>query len=420
MYKYKKVSINSKNVEKGDLFFALLGERVDGHDFLSQAAERGAYGAVVSKKYAGENFGLDLFYVDDTLLELQGLAKEVLSKRSVRVVGVTGSFGKTTTRDFIATLLSEKYCVDSSPHNYNGKIGLPLSILNSNPAAEILVLEMGIDSPEGLPILTDIAPPEVGVLVSADFVHAEFFKDLEEITTAKHKIFEHPKTKFGVVNDNIKKIDRGCKKVSFSLENSSSDYFGNGDFVIFEKGKQKFQEKWTIPAKYYQSNFLAAVAVARYFDLSWVEISQGFKKIKLPERRLEVIEKQGITFVNDSYNACQVSMLAALRSLPKPSSGGKTVAVLGSMAELGDVSEKCHYNVGEVALEFVDEVLCIGKECRPIYKLWKAADRVICWPRDKSELVSELKKKVQPGDVVLLKGSNSHKLWEILEWFSFS
>ena len=412
------VSVNSKNVKEGDLFFALPGENVDGHNFLSQAAEKGAAAAVVSEKYAGEDFGLELFRVEDTLLELQSLAKRVLEKRNSRVIGVTGSFGKTTTRDFITTLLAEKYVVDSSPCNYNGKIGLPLSIINANPEAEILVLEMGIDSPDGLPILTNIAPPEVGVLVSADFVHAEFFKDLEEITTAKHKIFEHPKTKFGVINDDIPKINRGCKKASFSLQNPSADYFGDGDFVIFEKGKQKFQDKWTIPAKYYQHNFLAAVGVARYFDLSWQEISRGFKKIKLPERRFEVIEKQGITFVNDSYNACQVSMSAALRSLPKPSSGGKTVAVLGSMAELGDVSEKCHYNIGEVALEFVDEVLCFGKECRPIYKLWKAADRVICWPRDKSELVSELKKKIQPGDVVLLKGSNSHKLWEILEWFS--
>jgi UDP-N-acetylmuramoyl-tripeptide--D-alanyl-D-alanine ligase len=414
---YKKIVVDSRDVGVGDLFFALAGEKVDGHDFIKQAAERGASAAVVSQHV--ESHGLDLFYVDDTLQALQQQAKQTLKERSPRVVAVTGSVGKTTTRDFIATLLAENYRVDSSSGNQNGMIGVPLSILNADPQAEILILEMGIDRPEGLILLTDIAPPEVGVLMSVDFVHSEFFRDIDEIAAAKSKIFERPETRCAVINkDSHYCLRDSIKNVFFSLKDLSAHYFGCDDFKIFEDHELVFEELWNLPARYYQMNFLAAVAVARYFNLSMGAIVRGFSKLKLPDGRFEVIEKKGVTFVNDSYNACETSMTAALIHLPCPSLGGKRIAVLGEMGELGLVAEKCHYNVGKVALESVDEVLCLGEGCRPIYDLWKKENREVSLFHEKREVVRMLKGTVKSGDVVLLKGSNLNKLWEILREFN--
>ena len=422
--RYNNVVIDSRKAVSGDLFFALKGENVDGHDFLENAAKKGAVSAIISKDYTGSEYGLECFRVDDTLSAMQNMARDVLQKRKSKIVGVTGSLGKTTTRDFMVELLSQRYRVAATPHNYNGKIGLPLSILNADPAAEIIVLEMGIDSPDGLSLLTNIAPPIVAVITTIDFVHSEFYEDIKAIAEAKSKIFDSSSVQLGVVNmdtphyDDI--ITHGYgKKVSFSVQSPSADYhisMIDGFMVIFAFGDKVLKLKWHLP-EHYKCNFLAAVAAARYFGLSWSDVAKGFAQLKLPKRRFEIIEKKGVTFIDDSYNACKTSIIAALKNLPRPVSGGKTVAVIGEMKELGLHSEQSHHDVAEFALEYVDHLFCLGEGCRPMYDIWTEKKKPICWMQDKKELVAELQKTVNPGDVVLLKGANSNKLSEILQGF---
>jgi UDP-N-acetylmuramoyl-tripeptide--D-alanyl-D-alanine ligase len=224
----------------------------------------------------------------------------------------------------------------------------------------------------------------VAVVTAVDYVHAEFFDSLESIAEAKFKIFDRPETQLGIYNGYVPYyVMRGtCRKVPCI----------------------ELPDKWVLPA-HYKINFALAAEVAKYFDLSEEEITRGKSLLRLPDKRFQVIEKQGIIFVDDSYNACRASMEAALKNLPLTK--GKTIAVLGEMAELGRFSEEAHRIVGKNALKFVDKVFFLGKS-------WDFMDEYF---ERKADLLAELKKTVEPGDVVLLKGSNNNKLWEILDVF---
>lgn len=419
------VVVDSRQVSTGDIFFALPGEKVDGHNFLRQVAGKGASVAVVSEHYAADDYGMLLVYVENTVQVLQTLAQEVLKERSPVVVAVTGSLGKTTTRDFIFQLLQGFRRVAASPHNHNSKVGLPLAILNSDPEAEILILEMAIDDPDGLPFLMNIAPPDVGVLTGVDLVHAQFYSGLEDIAKAKSKIFNHPRTVYGVFNYDMpyrsKAENSGsCSKESFSVSASQADYYLSSDgdnITISHKDDFAVTMPWNIPGEHNKQNFLAAVAVAHYFGLTSKAMTKKVGMLKLPERRFQLFEKRGIVFVNDSYNACTSSMIAAMKSLPTPKKGGKTIAVLGEMVELGDLSTQEHLRVGEEALKYVDSVLCVGEECRHICDVWQREQRDVTLFDDRKVLAGRLASVAQEGDVVLIKGSNFNQLWKILEDF---
>jgi UDP-N-acetylmuramoyl-tripeptide--D-alanyl-D-alanine ligase len=393
------VSVDSRLLKPGDLFFALPGERVDGHSYLKEAAVKGAVGAVVQEDYRGDSLGLPLIRVDDGLKALQTLAKKELQSRKTRIVAVTGSVGKTTTKEFMATLLSDRYRVAKSPGNSNSKIGLPLTILNhTHGDEEILVLEMGMTHPGQISELIEIAPPDIALITTVALAHAMNFSSLEEIAKAKAEIFLHPQTAIG-----------------FYPEIMSCYPWISG---IGTCEKKKFtREKITLqlPGDHNHHNFSAACAVARYLGLSDDEILSKVPELKLPKLRMQTVEKKGVTFVNDAYNACEASMKASLSSLPKIF--GRKIGILGQMGELGKFSEMCHRNVGEFALNHLDHLLCYGPSCLPIQEVWGQAGRhVEIFPTHEA-LVEALRTVVKPGDLVLLKGSRSTQLERILELF---
>lgn len=413
-----RVSTDSRDIRPGTLFFALKGERADGHAFLAEAAEKGASAAVVHKGYQGPNFGLHLIPVDDVLATLQQLAREEIADSGVRVVGITGSVGKTTTKEFIATLLSQKYRVAASPGNSNSQVGLPLSILNGlKENDQILVLEMGMTEPGHLKNLVSIAPPEVALITTIALVHACNFNSLKEIALAKGEILSHPKTKHAfLLLDYFQELNGMCYKESYSTTNSSADYYLTAKGELFVKGQLEcYLGKFSLRGEHNRQNLLAAVAAARYFGLELEEIVAGVQQLALPERRLQNVLKNGIQFVNDSYNACAVSMKAAFNSLPKPKKGSKTIAVLGEMLELGKFSIECHQEVGKDSLPVFDHMICFGEECLPIVKCWEKAKKPVSWTCDRKELMRVFRQLVKPGDVVLLKGSRSKELWRVIE-----
>ena len=214
-------AVDSRLVKQGNLFFALKGAHVDGHQFLSAAAVNGAVAAVVNESYNGPDFGLLLIKVPDPLIALQELAKSVLQQRKSKIVAVTGSLGKTTTKDFITTLLKSKYSVSCSPGNSNSQIGLPLTILNHTDGAEdVLVLEMGMTHSGQIKQLLQIAPPDIAVMTTVALVHAGNFNSLEDIARAKAEVLTHPKTTLGVIPHDVLLYDEirntgTCQKISF-------------------------------------------------------------------------------------------------------------------------------------------------------------------------------------------------------------
>lgn len=425
----KGICVDTRLLNPGEIFFALPGCQVDGHQYLEQAASKGAVAAVVLTTYLGPNYGLSLIKVQDVLAALQTLAKKVLHDRASRVVAITGSVGKTTTKDFIAAILKEKYRVASSPGNSNSQIGLPLAILNhTNGDEDFLVLEMGMTNSGQIAKLIDIAPPHISVLTSVEYAHACYFPSIEAIARSKAEIFQHPKTVRGILPLSIPNFQEvfhtgKCAKTTFSVHKHGADYVLNETL----RGTKIEGEKKTInlphlplPGKHNLHNLTAAIALARSLSVEWEIIAKAIPKLELPERRLQTVEKKGVLFINDSYNAIPVAVKAALKSLPIPRKGGKRIAVLGDMLELGELTEKMHHEVGEVALSCVDHMFCFGDHCKPIQECWTKAKKPVALFTDFNELVTELKKHALPGDIVLLKGSRKKGMWRVLDAFEES
>lgn len=416
-------SVDSRSVKKGDLFFALSGARVDGHLFLKEVAEKGAVGAIVNKSYQGPDYNLFLIFVQDPLSALQEFAANAVKKSSARIVAVTGSVGKTSTKDFITAFLKKKYRVSATPGNNNSQIGLPLAILNHTDGNEdILVLEMGMTHPDQIKNLVQIAPPEVAVITCVSLVHACNFDSILGIAAAKAEIFSHSSTCLGILPKEVVNYENICKqspceKKTFSTVDQDADYYlnkQNPNSIHFEN-KSISIPHLSIPGTHNLHNMLAAIAVARYFSVSWDDIIFTIPTLKLPERRLEFVEKEGIHFINDSYNAAELSMKAALEMMPTPKQKGNKIAVLGSMMDLGKYSIETHTRIGQCALQCADSAFCLGIECEPIYEAFKKAGKPTELFLDRQALVQHLKTILKRDDIVLLKGSSSKQLWKILE-----
>jgi UDP-N-acetylmuramoyl-tripeptide--D-alanyl-D-alanine ligase len=409
------VAVDSRLLKPQELFIALRGAQVDGHDFLEVAASKGAAAAIVNQSYAGSDFGLPLIRVEDSSRALQAMAKALIERRAPKVVGVTGSVGKTTTKDFITTLLKQKFRVASTPGNSNSQIGMPLAVLNHTQGdEEILVLEMGMTEKGQIANLVQLAPPDVAVITTVGLVHACYFDSLKEIAQAKAEIFSHSKTKLGILPlelENFKEVLQvgTCRKLSFSVVSSVAD------FNLSAISEVLSLESFKIPGKHNTHNLLAAIACARCLEVDWELIQKGIEELVLPEKRLQIVLKDGITFVNDSYNASQLSVQAALEILPEPQKNGKKIVALGEMLELGKYSRQCHLEIAESALKFADEIFCLGQECKVVKEHWDRNNRPAHWFFDRSDLVKALREKVKSGDVVLLKGSRAKQMWKVLE-----
>jgi len=420
------VEADSRKVKKGTLFFALKGEKVDGHNYLKEVAEKGAVGAVVSKDFQGTIPELSLLRVDDVLAALHLFAKEKMAQLRCKIVGVTGSVGKTTTKEYIATLLEGKFRVAKTQGNANSQVGFPLSLLNQDIEEAVLIAEMGMSLPGEITKLVDIAPPDVAVITGLALAHVEFFPDgLDGIAAAKAEILAHPKTGLAIINSYAAQFDvimnkGSCKKKVYGLgcENRQMDWSLriSPDGLRLAEG-ENFSPLFSLPfkASHLCENFLAAVAVARHFGLSWEEIIAQAQLLKGYKMRFETIDRGGIVIINDAYNANPTSMRAAISNLPKPKSGCQTIAVIGEMQWLGKFSDESHREIGQLALECVDQLMCYGKACAPMMEIFSEAKR----PAEFFHTLNDLKKRLfqiaKPGDVVLLKGSNGNKLWRVID-----
>lgn len=380
--------IDSRFVGEGDCFYALEGERVNGHCFLEEVASRGGAQAVVSLSYLGPDFGLELTRVPNVEWELKRRAKTLAKPLTI---AVTGSVGKTTTKEFIAHILEGKYSVAKSPGNANSQVGLPCAILNM-PMADIWVLEMGMSRKGELLQLVDMAPPDIAVITKISLQHAEYFEDIHGIAKAKAELFTHPRTKVGILSKQAAEfceiMDTGtCRKVICpDVDPIFTAHHMNEDYAL-------------------------AHTVAIAMSMTDDEILKRAKTLTPFKHRFETFEKDGVIYIDDAYNAAPEAVLCALDNLPE--ANGRKIAVLGEMKELGKYAADCHLAVGEKAAKVLDYALLLGENCRLIEKCFKQKGKPVEWFANKADLKAFLEKVVAKGDVVLVKGANSDRLWEV-------
>lgn len=391
-------TIDSRKCERGSLFFACKGEHFDGHNFLPEVAEAGAFAAVVSDGYKGNSYGLELLHVKDVQESLRHLAKTIHEERKTTVIGITGSVGKTTTKEFIATILEKKFRIYKTPGSWNSQATFPLVILNAKGDEDFLVLEMGMTHKGNIANLVAIAPPDIVVLTPIVLGHSEFHNDVEDIARAKCEIFTS-KAKFAVIHQ-ISAMHEAVKEACHC------------PCVIYptDIGMQSpFVET------HLTENFIGAYEVAIHLGMTRGEVQNRIPYLKPFHRRFEKVKHNGILYVNDSYNANPASTIAALMNLPEPAEGGKRIFAFGSMKELGKFSLESHSQVAHLASGKVDYLLCIGEETKPMVEHFihqnKPATYYSCYQKMKVAL-QEIAKE---GDVVLIKGSNSHKMWELID-----
>ena len=422
----RSICVDSRHIQKNDLFFALSGSFTDGHYFLHEVVKGGAQAAVIASDYMGPiPKGLAVIRVKDPLLALQMLARAAFASCNATKVAITGSVGKTTTKEFVSDFLRSGSKVLQTEGNQNSQIGLAVSLLNSFQGDEnYIVAEMGMTQAGHISKLTQIVPPQVALITRVELVHAQNFESIEKIAEAKAEIFARDETTACLYN-----ADSPCENLlasrskegkSFSMKNARSAFWSleilEDRLICTEKNEKIVLPKPNFLAEHVYENLLAAMAVARTVQIPWESIIATIPNLKLLSKRLEKVEVGNICFINDSYNASEVSMISALSVLGSHA-GCRRIAVLGRMGELGPFSEGCHKRVGEHALKTADMLFCLGEECAPMIEIWRKEKRDCFWTYSLTDLINELQKRSSPGDVVLLKGSRSNSLWKVLEHF---
>ncbi|KKD03225.1 UDP-N-acetylmuramoyl-tripeptide--D-alanyl-D-alanine ligase [Streptomyces sp. WM6386] len=413
---------DSREVEPGSLFVAFVGERVDGHDFAEQVVASGAVAVLASRPV-----GVPAIVVDDVQRALGALARHVVRRLGATLVALTGSAGKTSTKDLIAQVLQRKAPTVWTPGSFNNEIGLPLTALSATDETRFLVLEMGARGVGHIRYLTDLTPPKIGLVLNVGTAHIGEFGGREQIAQAKGEIVEGlPKDGTAVLNadDPLVRAMASRTKAKVILFGESDEADVRAENVrLTDTGQPSFRLRTPSGAsdvtmrlygEHHVSNALAAAAVAHELGMSAEEIATALSEAgSLSRWRMEVTERpDGVTVVNDAYNANPESMRAALRALAAMGRGRRTWAVLGKMAELGDEALAEHDAVGRLAVRLnVSKLVAVGG--REASWLQLGAYNEGSWGEesvhvsDAQAAVDLLRSQLRPGDVVLVKASRS-------------
>lgn len=426
-----RVCTDSRSLERGDLFVALKGENFDGHRFVAQAAASGAAAALVEASYEGEAPGeFAILRVADPLAALQAIATQYRNSLPLRVVALTGSTGKTSTKDFIAAVLAERYRVVKTEGNFNNHIGLPLTMLRASVDDEIGVFELGMNHPGEIAPLAAMASAEVGVITNIGMAHIEFMGSRDAIAREKGMLAEAlPSGGFLVLNagdefsDSIarrspaKAITTGIGKGHLSATLLEAGF--SGSRFLVHVGEEQAEVVLPVPGVHMIENALLAIAVGRGFGLSLKAAAAGLAKCRLTKGRLEQKTLRGIHFLDDSYNANPDSMRAALRTVAAMPVSGARIAVLGRMGELGAESERGHRAVGQDAAEAgIDLLIAVGGE-EAEWMAQAARDgglKQVHHVADPEAAAALLAGRAQAGDLVLIKASRSARMERVLDY----
>lgn len=443
------VVTDSREVEPGDLFVALPGERVDGHDFVAAAFQRGAVAALVARPVDGALTTIDTrdgvpavtdwstpvaLVVTDPLATVQAAAtrwRESLDK--LRVVGVTGSVGKTTTKEMIHAVLATRYTTFKSPGNRNSVIGLPPALFSLRSRHECAVLEMGMYLPGEIRRLCEIAQPQVGVVTLIDAVHMSRVGSLEGIIRAKRELVEAlPADGVAILNDDDDNV-RGmaphtaAQVFTYGLTPRATLWAGNieslglrGIQFTLHYGRETLHVQTPLLGQHSVQTALRAAAVGLVEGMAWEDIVRGLQGHRDELRLMTTPGPSGSLFIDDTYNASPASTLAALNLLEELN-GGRKIAVLGAMLELGAVEHESHVTVGRRAAEVADVIVAVGPLGHVIGDAAAAVDhgaRHVIFVADPPEAVEQLARMLKANDVVLVKGSRGANLDYIIKEMS--
>jgi len=425
----KGFSIDSRSIQSDDLFFAVKGERLDGHEFVETALANGAVAAVVRRsEVARYTVKSRLLAVEDTLAALQTLAMAVRRLWGKPLVGVTGSTGKTTTKDAIAHLLSTRYRVLKSEGNFNNHFGLPLMLLKLEPGHDIAVIEMGMSHAGEISALAKIAQPNIGVVTNVAPVHLEFFKSVAEIARAKYELVESlPSGGTAVLNADDPYVsqfgrDFEGKVVLYGFrsaadvraENVVQQPSGGCAFSLVAGGCREKVELALMGA-HNVHNSLAAAAVGLERGLTPSEVAEGLGALRAADKRGQVLQLGNIKVINDCYNSnpkALEAMVDTLAAMPAQ----RRIVVAGEMLELGPKAEEMHRNAGRHAAERKMDVLVgVRGLAEPMVQAARSAGMRAEFLTTPEEAGEWLARETRDGDVVLLKASRGVKLEKALE-----
>lgn len=421
------VVIDSRKLEEGGVFIATKGERVDGHDFIPQMAEKKALAVVCEREPS--DCQVPYILVQDSFKALKEIAEFYRGQLNIPVVGITGSVGKTSTKEMIASVLSERLNVLKTEGNYNNEIGLPLTVLQIRPEHQAAVLEMGISDFGEMHRLSRIGKPDICVITNIGQCHLENLGTREGILKAKTEIFDFMNPEGSVFlngdDDMLAKVkavgDREVVHFGLGIENQvfASNVMSRGLFgceAVIHMGLEVFFVEIPLPGGHMVYNALAAAAVGKCMGLTKEQIKAGISKVRAVGGRSHVIALPSYTVIDDCYNANPVSMKAAIDLLSMAL--GRKVAILGDMFELGEKEEKMHGEIGCYAAEKgIDVLLCAGRLSRCIYESALAGKRIKAYYFEtREELLENIGGILQRGDNILVKASHGMKFDQVVKF----
>jgi len=417
-------SNDTRTLEKGALYIPIIGEVFDGHTFINNAYENGAIATFSSNRKDNYPQDLIVIYVEDTLKALQDLAHYKRINQQVKVVGITGSVGKTSTKDMIASVVSTKYKTLKTIGNYNNDIGLPLTILRLQEE-EVMVLEMGMNALNEITLLSQIARPDIAVITNIGSSHIGNLGSRENILKAKLEIIDGINQDGQLIvngdNDLLRKYYQEKPQTSYQVicygyQNSNEIMATNLDIQETRSSFDYKQTRFTVnvAGAHFVSNALASIAVGEALNIALEDIKKGIETFELTKNRSDILElNKGITIIDGTYNANADSMKASLDVLSNYKDRRK-IAVLADMLELGEYTVSLHEEVGKHALKKdIDMLIAIGELSKSIIQ--GASGLKQChWFMNKEEAIRFLMEIIDDNDVILLKGSNAMNLKEVV------
>ena len=420
------VVIDSRKIEKDGIFIATKGERVDGHDFISQVAAKGALGVVCEKPPV--DCEIPYILVEDSFIALKMIGEYYRMQLSVKVVGITGSVGKTSTKEFIAGVLQEKYSVLKTQGNFNNEVGLPLTVLSIRDEHQVAVLEMGISDFGEMHRLSQIARPDVCVITNIGQCHLENLGSREGILKAKSEIFDFMNPEGDIFVNGDDDMLFGAepkttkKPVHFGMNPANEIYASDvmnkgllGSSAVIHMGMNVFPVEIPLPGSHMVYNALAAVAVGNCLGLTKEEIKAGIGAVEAVGGRSHVIALPSRTIIDDCYNANPVSMKAALDLLTM--AVGRKVAILGDMFELGVNEKELHGEVGAYAAKKqIDVLICVGSLSQSMYDVaCKLSSGQVYYFETRDEMLGFMGDILKPGDNILVKASHGMHFEKVVE-----
>jgi len=447
----RNISTDTRMIKEGDFFIPLAGEKYNGHDFIGQAIDRKAGGFVFESGYAGD-LGLwnkkiraeepDNFLIiesEGNLKFLEDIAYNYIRDFKPTTIGITGSVGKTTTKNFLAGIMGIKNEVKFTPRNYNTEIGVSKSILEINGKTDFFIAEMGMRGKGQIKILADMCNLDMGAITGISEVHMAFFEGMEEIALAKAEMAEIISGNGGVLflnNDDIYSdlIEKknNCRVIRFGRNNDiecnfiekEMDDLGRFTFSLFKRNTHVIDIKMSIPGYHNLYNACCAAAIALHLGAGADEVKKGIENSPVEKSRMEVLERGGKIIIDDCYNSSPLSVKKAVDTLAAVSKkrNMRSVVILGDMLELGKKSSELHVSIGKYLYEKkVDLLVAVGESARDIYDGYISsrgfdADSNRCYYfAEKERLGKKISSLIKKGDLILVKGSRAKKMEDIIK-----